>query len=203
MTQVVVIDYGMGNLHSVSKALETVADSEKIIISSDLGVIKASDKIVFPGVGAIKDCMAAFSEDLKETVLEEIGKKPTLAICVGMQMLLESSEENEGVNGLNILDGKVTKIKSLDKIKVHHMGWNKVKFLKDHFLFKNIPDSSFFYFVHSYCCLSSEDALTETEHGENFISSLAKDNIFAVQFHPEKSQTVGLDLYKNFLDWSI
>ena len=203
MTQVVVIDYGMGNLHSVSKALETVADSEKIIISSDLGVIKASDKIVFPGVGAIKDCMAAFSEDLKETVLEEIGKKPTLAICVGMQMLLESSEENEGVNGLNILDGKVTKIKSLDKIKVPHMGWNKVKFLKDHFLFKNIPDSSFFYFVHSYCCLSSEDALTETEHGENFISSLAKDNIFAIQFHPEKSQTVGLDLYKNFLDWSI
>ena len=203
MTQVVVIDYGMGNLHSVSKALETVADSEKIIISSDLGVIKASDKIVFPGVGAIKDCMAAFSEDLKETVLEEIGKKPTLAICVGMQMLLESSEENKGVNGLNILDGKVTKIKSLDKIKVPHMGWNKVKFLKDHFLFKNIPDSSFFYFVHSYCCLSSEDALTETEHGENFISSLAKDNIFAVQFHPEKSQTVGLDLYKNFLDWSI
>ena len=203
MTQVVVIDYGMGNLHSVSKALETVADSEKIIISSDLGVIKASDKIVFPGVGAIKDCMAAFSEDLKETVLEEIGKKPTLAICVGMQMLLESSEENEGVNWLNILDGKVTKIKSLDNIKVPHMGWNKVKFLKDHFLFKNIPDSSFFYFVHSYCCLSSEDALTETEHGENFISSLAKDNIFAVQFHPEKSQTVGLDLYKNFLDWSI
>ena len=203
MTQVVVIDYGMGNLHSVSKALETVADSEKIIISSDLGVIKSSDKIVFPGVGAIKDCMAAFSEDLKETVLEEIGKKPTLAICVGMQMLLESSEENEGVKGLNILDGKVTKIKSSDEIKVPHMGWNKVRFLKDHFLFKNIPDSSFFYFVHSYCCLSSEDALTETEHGDNFISSLAKDNIFAVQFHPEKSQTVGLDLYKNFLDWSI
>ena len=203
MTQVVVIDYGMGNLHSVSKALETVADSEKIIISSDLGVIKTSDKIVFPGVGAIKDCMAAFSEDLKETVLEEISKKPTLAICVGMQMLLESSEENEGVNGLNILDGKVTKIKSSDKIKVPHMGWNRVKFLKDHFLLKNIPNSSFFYFVHSYCCLSSEDALTETEHGENFISSLAKDNIFAVQFHPEKSQTVGLDLYKNFLDWSI
>ena len=203
MTQVVVIDYGMGNLHSVSKALETVADSEKIIISSDLGVIKSSDKIVFPGVGAIKDCMAAFSEDLKETVLEEIGKKPTLAICVGMQMLLESSEENEGVKGLNILDGKVTKIKSSDEIKVPHMGWNKVRFLKDHFLLNNIPDSSFFYFVHSYCCLSSEDALTETEHGENFISSLAKDNIFAVQFHPEKSQTVGLDLYKNFLDWSI
>jgi imidazole glycerol-phosphate synthase subunit HisH len=203
MTQVVVIDYGMGNLHSVSKALETVANSEKIIISSDLGVIKSADKLIFPGVGAIKDCMAAFSEDLKETVLEEIKEKPTLAICVGMQMLLKSSEENEGVKCLDILDGEVTKIKSSEEIKVPHMGWNKVKFLKDHFLFQNIPDSTFFYFVHSYCCLSSEDALTETSHGETFVSSLVKENIFAVQFHPEKSQTAGLELYKNFLEWSI
>ncbi|MDG1120051.1 MAG: imidazole glycerol phosphate synthase subunit HisH [SAR86 cluster bacterium] len=203
MTQVVVIDYGMGNLHSVSKALETVANSEKIIISSDLGVIKSADKLIFPGVGAIKDCMAAFSEDLKETVLEEIKEKPTLAICVGMQMLLKSSEENEGVKCLDILDGEVTKIKSSEEIKVPHMGWNKVKFLKDHFLFQNIPDSTFFYFVHSYCCLSSENALTETSHGETFVSSLVKENIFAVQFHPEKSQTAGLELYKNFLEWSI
>ncbi|MDG1230505.1 MAG: imidazole glycerol phosphate synthase subunit HisH [SAR86 cluster bacterium] len=197
------MDYGMGNLHSVSKALETVANSEKIIISSDLGVIKSADKLIFPGVGAIKDCMAAFSEDLKETVLEEIKEKPTLAICVGMQMLLKSSEENEGVKCLDILDGEVTKIKSSEEIKVPHMGWNKVKFLKDHFLFQNIPDSTFFYFVHSYCCLSSENALTETSHGETFVSSLVKENIFAVQFHPEKSQTAGLELYKNFLEWSI
>ena len=147
--------------------------------------------------------MAAFSEDLKETVLEEIKEKPTLAICVGMQMLLKSSEENEGVKCLDILDGEVTKIKSSEEIKVPHMGWNKVKFLKDHFLFQNIPDSTFFYFVHSYCCLSSEDALTETSHGETFVSSLVKENIFAVQFHPEKSQTAGLELYKNFLEWSI
>ena len=203
MTQVVVIDYGMGNLHSVSKALEAVSVSETITVSSDLEVIKKSDKLVFPGVGASKDCMEAFSVELKETVLEEVKRKPTLAICVGMQMLLESSEENDGVEGLSILNGKVTKIQSSKEIKVPHMGWNQVKFLKEHPLLKNIDDSSFFYFVHSYCCLSSEDALTETIHGERFISSLAKDNIFAVQFHPEKSQTAGLELYKNFLDWSV
>ena len=203
MTRVVVIDYGMGNLHSVGKALESVADSERVIISSDKEQLKQADKIVFPGVGAIKDCMAALSLDLRETVLEQIKNKPTLAICVGMQMLLESSEENDGVEGLNILNGTITKIKSNDHIKVPHMGWNKVKFLKDHFLLRNIPNSSFFYFVHSYCCLESSDALAETEHGRNFISALEKDNIFAVQFHPEKSQAEGLKLYKNFLDWAI
>lgn len=203
MTRVVVIDYGMGNLHSVGKALESVADSERVIISSDKEQLKQADKIVFPGVGAIKDCMSALSLDLRETVLEQIKNKPTLAICVGMQMLLESSEENDGVEGLNILNGKITKIKSNDHIKVPHMGWNKVKFLKDHFLLRNIPNSSFFYFVHSYCCLESSDALAETEHGRNFISALEKDNIFAVQFHPEKSQAEGLKLYKNFLDWAI
>jgi glutamine amidotransferase len=203
MTQVVVIDYGMGNLHSVSKAIQAVSSSESIVISSNTDVIKAADKLVFPGVGAIKDCMEAFSVDLRETVLEEIDKKPTLAICVGMQMLLESSEENGGVDGLDILEGKVTKIKASKEVKVPHMGWNEVKFLKEHLLLKNIPDSSFFYFVHSYCCLSSKDALTETIHGERFVSSIAKDNIFAVQFHPEKSQEMGLELYKNFLNWNI
>ena len=203
MTQVVVIDYGMGNLHSVSKAIQAVSSSESIVISSNTDVIKAADKLVFPGVGAIKDCMEAFSVDLRETVLEEIHKKPTLAICVGMQMLLKSSEENGGVDCFDILDGKVTKIKASKEIKVPHMGWNTVKFLREHVLLKNIPDSSFFYFVHSYSCSSSEDALTETTHGESFISCLAKDNIFAVQFHPEKSQDMGLELYRNFLNWNI
>ena len=203
MTQVVVIDYGMGNLHSVSKALEAVASSEKVRISSDPEVIKTADKLVLPGVGAIKDCMEALSVDLKQTVLEQMKQKPTLAICVGMQMLLESSEENNGVEGLKILNGKVTKIESSQDVKVPHMGWTQVKYLKDHLLFKNIPDCSFFYFVHSYCCLTSDNALTETAHGEGFVSALEKDNILAVQFHPEKSQDVGLELYKNFLNWSI
>ena len=203
MTRVVVIDYGMGNLHSVSKALEAVSSSDEILISDDHKVIKSADKIVLPGVGSIRDCMAAFSFELRDVVLEEIKLKPTLAICVGMQMLLKSSEENGGVEGLDILDGNITRINSSKDIKVPHMGWNTVKYLKNHTLLKDIPDESSFYFVHSYCCLESEDAITETDHGTSFVSALGKDNIFAVQFHPEKSQEVGLILYKNFLDWSI
>ena len=203
MTKIAVIDYGMGNLHSVSKALEEVAINEEILVTSEPELIKTADKIVLPGVGAIKDCLEAFSDELRQTTIEIIRNKPTLAICVGMQMLLESSEENEGVTCLNILDGKIVRIPPLVDIKVPHMGWNKVNFISDHFLWKKIPDRSFFYFVHSYCCLSSSDAISETSHGTNFISTLSRENIFAVQFHPEKSQNLGLQLYKNFLDWKI
>ena len=203
MTKIAVIDYGMGNLHSVSKALEEVSINEEIVVTSEPELIKTADKIVLPGVGAIKDCLEAFSDELRQTTIEIIRNKPTLAICVGMQMLLESSEENEGVTCLNILDGKIVRIPPLVDIKVPHMGWNKVNFISDHFLWNKIPDRSFFYFVHSYCCLSSSDAISETSHGTNFISTLGKENIFAVQFHPEKSQNLGLQLYKNFLDWKI
>ena len=203
MTKIAVIDYGMGNLHSVSKALEEVSINEEILVTSEPELIKTADKIVLPGVGAIKDCLEAFSDELRQTTIEIIRNKPTLAICVGMQMLLESSEENEGVTCLNILDGKIVRIPPLVDIKVPHMGWNKVNFISDHFLWKKIPDRSFFYFVHSYCCLSSSHAISETSHGTNFISTLSRENIFAVQFHPEKSQNLGLQLYKNFLDWKI
>ena len=203
MTKIAVIDYGMGNLHSVSKALEEVAVTEEILVTSDPKIIKSADKLVLPGVGAIKDCLEAFSDDLRNVTLELIRNKPTLAICVGMQMLLESSEENGGVKCLNVLDGKIVKIPASEDIKIPHMGWNKVNFLSDHCLWSNIPNSSFFYFVHSYCCLSSSEAISETTHGTNFISAIGKDNIFSVQFHPEKSQNLGLQLYKNFLDWNI
>ena len=203
MTKIAVIDYGMGNLHSVSKALEEVSINEEILVTSEPELIKTADKIVLPGVGAIKDCLEAFSDELRQTTIEIIRNKPTLAICVGMQMLLESSEENEGVTCLKILDGKIVRIPPLVDIKVPHMGWNQVNFISDHFLWNKIPDRSFFYFVHSYCCLSSSDAISETSHGTNFISTLGKENIFAVQFHPEKSQNLGLQLYKNFLDWKI
>ncbi len=203
MTKIAVIDYGMGNLHSVSKALEEVSINEEILVTSEPELIKTADKIVLPGVGAIKDCLEAFSDELRQTTIEIIRNKPTLAICVGMQMLLESSEENEGVTCLNILDGKIVRIPTLVDIKVPHMGWNQVNFISDHYLWNQIPDRSFFYFVHSYCCLSSSDAISETNHGTNFISTLSKENIFAVQFHPEKSQNLGLQLYKNFLDWNI
>ena len=203
MTKIAVIDYGMGNLHSVSKALEEVSINEEILVTSEPELIKTADKIVLPGVGAIKDCLEAFSDELRQTTIEIIRNKPTLAICVGMQMLLESSEENEGVTCLNILDGKIVRIPTLVDIKVPHMGWNQVNFISDHYLWNQIPDRSFFYFVHSYCCLSSSDAISETSHGTNFISTLSRENIFAVQFHPEKSQNLGLQLYKNFLDWKI
>ena len=205
--KIAIVNYGSGNLHSVYKSFQkantNLNSSWNIEVTNDPKIISKSDKLVLPGVGAIKDCMEALSVDLKQTVLEQMKQKPTLAICVGMQMLLESSEENNGVEGLKILNGKVTKIESSQDVKVPHMGWNQVKYLKDHLLFKNIPDCSFFYFVHSYCCLTSENALTETAHGEGFVSALEKDNILAVQFHPEKSQDVGLELYKNFLNWSI
>ena len=201
MTKIAVIDYGMGNLHSVSKALEEVSINEEILVTSEPELIKTADKIVLPGVGAIKDCLEAFSDELRQTTIEIIRNKPTLAICVGMQMLLESSEENEGVTCLNILDGKIVRIPPLVDIKVPHMGWNKVNFISDHFLWKKIPDRSFFYFVHSYCCLSSSDAISETFHGTNFISTLSRENIFAVQFHPEKSSQLGLQLLNNFISW--
>jgi glutamine amidotransferase len=130
-----------------------------------------------------------------------MAEKPTLAICVGMQMLLESSEENNGINGFNLLDGKVRKIPSTSTVKVPHMGWNQVLQKSDHFLWTGIPNNSFFYFVHGYACDGSLDAIGTTCHGYEFISALAKKNIFAVQFHPEKSQKVGLQFYKNFINW--
>ena len=203
MTKIAVIDYGMGNLHSVSKALEEVAVTEEILVTSDPKIIKSADKLVLPGVGDIKDWLEAFSDDLRSVTVELIRNKPTLAICVGMQMLLESSEENGGVKCLSVLEGKIVKIPTSKDIKIPHMGWNKINFISDHFLWSNIPNNSFFYFVHSYCCLSSSDAISETTHGESLISALGKDNILAVQFHPEKSQNLGLQLYKNFLDWSV
>ena len=201
MTKIAVIDYGMGNLHSVSKALEQVCSKEQILVTSDPKVIQTADKVVLPGVGAIKDCLEAFSDELRSVTLELIRNKPTLAICVGMQMLLESSEENGGVKCLNILDGKIVKIPATKDIKVPHMGWNKVNFVTDHALWNNIPSASFFYFVHSYCCLSSQNSVGISSHGLDFVAALAKGSIFAVQFHPEKSQDAGLQLYRNFINW--
>ena len=202
MNTIAVIDYGMGNLHSVSKALKKVSPSDQILVTSKKSEIENSDKIVLPGVGAIKDCMEALSNNnLDQVVLRNMAEKPTLAICVGMQMLLESSEENNGINGFNLLEGKVRRISSTSTVKVPHMGWNQVLQKSDHYLWTDIPNNSFFYFVHGYACDSSMDAIGTTCHGSEFISALAKKNIFAVQFHPEKSQKAGLQFYKNFISW--
>ena len=202
MSTIAVIDYGMGNLHSVSKALQKVSSTEEIIVTAEPGLIENADKIVLPGVGSIKDCMNALRKDeLHKIVSYNIASKPTLAICVGMQMLLEKSEENSGTEGLGIIEGSSELFKSSKSVRVPHMGWNQIKQTQDHHMWKDIPDGSYFYFVHSYACKVSNYAIGISNHGQDFISALCKGNVFAVQFHPEKSQEVGLQLYKNFVSW--
>ena len=178
----------------------------EVSVSADREEILACDALVLPGVGNFSGGMQNLRTRGLIGVLNKAvfaKKAPILGICLGMALLFNHSEEDD-CEGLKLIDGRIKKFNVNKKdLKVPHMGWNKVKHLGDHFLLRDIPDESSFYFVHSYCCLESVDAITETTHGNKFISALAKDNIFAVQFHPEKSQNSGLQLYKNFLDWSI
>ena len=209
---IAVVDYDCGNIHSATKALE-LAMSNSVIngsvsLTKDPEKILNSDKLVLPGVGAFGSCIQKLKsiDGLKEALDEAVLKKakPILGICIGLQLMATSSFEGGKHKGLNWIEGDVIPLDPSDaKLKVPHMGWNKVNFLVEHPLWKNIPNASFFYFVHSYCCLSSSEAVSETSHGTNFISAIGKENIFSVQFHPEKSQKFGLQLYKNFLEWSI
>ena len=202
MQKIAVLDYGMGNLHSVAKAIEKVSTNSKVFISKDIKEIQASDKLVIPGVGAIRDCMNSIvSLGMDDLIRKFSEEKPILGVCVGMQLLLQSSEENGGTECLGLLDGILERLKLSKEIKVPHMGWNKVSQKYKHPMFKNIPQDTFFYFVHSYAALSSENQVSVTNHGQEFASSVYKDNIFAVQFHPEKSQQDGLKIYKNFISW--
>ena len=202
MNNIALIDYGMGNLHSVSKAIKKVSNNTKVNITSDKKEIEDADKVIVPGVGAIKECLRAIrNKKLDQVILDVINSKPILGICVGMQLFLESSEENDGTLGLGVLKGEVKKIPLKSSIKIPHMGWNKVKQTKDHPMWSDIPDDSYFYFVHSYCCLSSQNSVGISSHGLDFVAALAKGSIFAVQFHPEKSKDAGLQLYRNFINW--
>ena len=202
MNNIALIDYGMGNLHSVSKAIKKVSNNTKVNITSDKKEIEDADKVIVPGVGAIKECLRAIrNKKLDQVILDVINSKPVLGICVGMQLFLESSEENDGTLGLGVLKGEVKKIPLKSSIKIPHMGWNKVKQTKEHPMWSDIPDDSYFYFVHSYCCLSSQNSVGISSHGLDFVAALAKGSIFAVQFHPEKSQDAGLQLYRNFINW--
>jgi len=209
MTTVAVIDYGMGNLHSIAKALQKVANKTDILITQDASKILTADRVVFPGVGAIKDCMLALNEShLSDVIHEVIKTKPLLGICLGMQALLSTSEENNGVRCLNVFAGEIVHFpkKMTDAqgevLKIPHMGWNQVK-QQSHPLWENIPDNSRFYFVHSYYAQvkNEKNIIATTEYPKAFTCALAKENVFAVQFHPEKSQTVGLQLLNNFLNW--
>lgn len=209
-TRIAVLDYGMGNLHSVAKALESVAPRAEVIITSDITEAEDADRIVFPGVGAIRDCMAEIRRlGFDRFVAKAVQEKPVLGICVGMQALLEHSEENNGVDCLNILPGEVRffghhlRDENGEKLKVPHMGWDRVHQTIDHPMWHGIEQDSRFYFVHSYYVDESRPELVAAtcDYSVKFAAALVHDNLFAVQFHPEKSHTTGLQLLSNFVSW--
>jgi imidazole glycerol-phosphate synthase subunit HisH len=200
---IVVIDYGMGNLRSVSKALEHVTD-ERILVSGNADEIAEAEKVVFPGVGSIGDCMAEIKRlNLQSIIANSIQTRPVLGICLGMQSMLDFSEENNGTDCIGVISGKVKKFPNLSPLKVPHMGWNQVQHNNDHPLWQNIESQSRFYFVHSYYAdpTDQQDVAATTTYDMAFCSAVAKGNLFATQFHPEKSQHDGLQLLKNFTLW--
>ena len=208
---IAVIDYGMGNLHSVASALEHVGAAH-VVITHDHEIIRDADRVIFPGVGAMRDCMAEIRRLQCDEMLQEIlaQHRPVLAICVGMQALLSRSAENQGVKCLDMIPGEVRFFGNplLDanggRLKVPHMGWNRVQQTREHPLWHGIEQGERFYFVHSYYVHAAQRELLTgaTEYGVEIDAALARDNLFAVQFHPEKSHTAGLQLLKNFVSWS-
>ena len=203
---IAIVDYGMGNLRSVFNAFKKVSSNQKILITSDPQVIKVADKIVFPGQGAMPDCVRELSErNLTESVIDAAQSKPFLGICIGLQMLNNFSEEGN-IKGLDIIDGKVLKFKPKNHFnKVPHMGWNEVHRPKNHFMWNGIPNNERFYFVHSYYVQPQKREIVAGEcvYEKPFCCAVTKDNIFAVQFHPEKSSRAGLQLLQNFIRWKV
>ncbi len=210
MTDIAVVDYGMGNLRSVSKALEHVAPHAKVRVTNDPDTIAKAGRVVFPGVGAMPDCIRELdARGLRQAVLEAARSKPFLGICLGMQALFESSEEGN-VAGLGVLPGRVLRFpheamvdERGDKLKVPHIGWNQVHQAQPHPLWAGIADGTRFYFVHSYYVEAGSPELVAafTLYPFPFTSAVAWENVFAVQFHPEKSQAAGLALLGNFVRW--
>ena len=210
MSTIAVIDYGMGNLRSVSKALEHVAPRARVLVTSDPGAVADADRVVFPGQGAMPDCMREMqSRGLRAAVVDAAGGKPFLGICIGLQMLFDVSEEGD-VPGLALMAGTVRRFpqsQMIDpggaRLKVPHMGWNEVRQERAHPLWTGIAQSSRFYFVHSYYPDPENAALVcgTSLYPFRFTCAVARDNIFAVQFHPEKSQAAGLALLRNFSSW--
>lgn len=207
---IAVIDYGMGNLRSVWQALVHVADGRDVVVTADPAIVASAERVVFPGQGAMPDCMRELdARGLRAVVIDAAKNKPFLGICIGLQMLFEHSEEGN-VPGLGVFSGPVRRFpaeKMLtaqgDKLKVPHMGWNEVMHTRSHALWNGIDDGARFYFVHSYyvdpldrACISGT-----TDYGIPFTSAVARDNIFAMQCHPEKSAQAGLALLSNFIQW--
>jgi len=214
--RIAVVDYGMGNLRSVSKALAIVAPEAEVCVTADPVVVRAADRVVVPGQGALPDCMRQLAASgAREAVLEAARTRPFLGICVGMQMLFEHGEEGEhgapgDTPGLGLLAGRVPRFPAphlhadgKTVLKVPHMGWNEVFHARAHPLWDGIDDGARFYFVHSYYPAPAQAAHTAGTcvYGVTFTCAVARDNIFAVQFHPEKSQAAGLQLLRNFVSW--
>ncbi|MCW8932954.1 MAG: imidazole glycerol phosphate synthase subunit HisH [Gammaproteobacteria bacterium] len=211
---VAVIDYGMGNLHSVAKALEHANSFAKVQVTSDKQLIANADRVLLPGVGSMRDCMGEMQRlDLIDTIKHAAANKPFMGICIGMQALMTHSTENDGVNCLDIIQGEVERFaddlhdpltsNADNRLKIPHMGWNQVNQQIKHPLWKNIPQNQRFYFVHSYFVVpqTPEPIAGSTQYGHPVCVALAQENIFATQFHPEKSSDSGLQLFSNFIDW--
>ena len=207
---IAVIDYGMGNLRSVSKAIEHVAPGATVAVTSDPQVVARASRVVFPGQGAMRDCMREMdSRGLREAVLDAAYSKPFLGICIGLQMLFDHSDEGD-IDGLRVLRGAVRRFPAAamvdpagNRLKVPHMGWNRVRQTGAHALWSGIPDGSRFYFVHSYYVEAAESELVagSTDYPLAFTCAIARGNVFATQFHPEKSAHAGLQLLANFTRW--
>ena len=214
MRKIAIVDYGMGNYHSVARALQHAAPEASVKLCQTAADIDDADRVVFPGQGAMADCVRTLDEaGLREAVLRALATKPLRGICVGEQMLFERSEEGN-TESLGVFKGMVRKFSgpafgvneanSPDRLKIPHMGWNPVQQVQPHALWAGIPDLTPFYFVHSYYAVPEDPRLTvgSSLYGSSFTCAIAQDNIFAVQFHPEKSADAGLRLCRNFVDWN-
>ena len=213
MKTVAVVDYGSGNLRSVSQAVQAAAQGSgyQVCITSEPEQVRAAERVVLPGQGAMRDCMRELrASGLQDSVLEAAASKPLFGVCVGMQMLLERSAEDGGTPGLGLVAGDVVKFELEGRLqpdgsryKVPQMGWNQVQQAQPHAIWGDVPDAAYFYFVHSFYARPSDarHSVGVADYGGRFTAAIARDNIFATQFHPEKSADHGLALYRNFLHW--
>jgi glutamine amidotransferase len=209
MVDVAIVDYGMGNLRSVEQAVHQVAPDVSVVVTGDGNVVSNAQRVIFPGQGAMPDCMREMDDrGLRQAVLDAAANKPFLGICIGLQMLFEHSTEGDTL-GLSVLPGEVVRFASGlkdgqgGKLKVPHMGWNQVRY-QDHVLWNGIEQDARFYFVHSYYVQPSDESLVQatSDYPQPFVCAVGKDNLFAVQFHPEKSAAAGLQLLQNFINWN-
>jgi glutamine amidotransferase len=209
MVDIAVVDYGMGNLRSVQQAVRKVAPNASVSVTDDAKIIAAASRVIFPGQGAMPDCMRELdARGLRQAVLDAARNKPFMGICIGLQMLFEHSAEGD-VPGLGVLSGEVVRFASElkdaqgNKLKVPHMGWNQVHH-GDHVLWEGIEQDARFYFVHSYYVRPRDATVVQasSDYPQPFVCAVARDNLFAVQFHPEKSAAAGLKLLQNFINWN-